>query len=62
MGTWDYVSVTYDGKPFDVGDRATITITEHRWTIGGFIDGLAGWICARARSSHNETTIDSKCR
>jgi len=33
MGTWDYVSVTYDGKPFDVGDRATITITEHRWTI-----------------------------
>ncbi|MEZ5943781.1 MAG: TIGR03067 domain-containing protein [Planctomycetaceae bacterium] len=33
LGTWDYVSVTYDGKPFYVGNSATITITPTEWTI-----------------------------
>lgn len=33
LGTWDYVSVTYEGKPFDVGKDATITIEKDGWTI-----------------------------
>lgn len=33
LGTWDYVSVTYEGKPFDTGKDATITITEDSRTI-----------------------------
>ncbi len=33
IGTWDYVSVTYDGKPFDVGEGATITVSKSDWTI-----------------------------
>jgi uncharacterized protein (TIGR03067 family) len=33
QGVWDYVSVTYEGKPFDVGKRATITISGRQWTI-----------------------------
>lgn len=33
LGVWDYVSVTYEGKPFDVGQQAAITITADHWTI-----------------------------
>ena len=33
LGTWNYVSVTYEGKPFDVGKDATITIAKDSWTI-----------------------------
>ena len=33
IGVWDYVSVTYDGKPFDVGEKAYAEITPENWTI-----------------------------
>jgi uncharacterized protein (TIGR03067 family) len=32
LGIWEYVSVTYEGKPFDVGKDATITIAKDSWT------------------------------
>ena len=33
MGTWEFVSVTYEGKPIDVRKNDTITITEDSWTL-----------------------------
>jgi len=33
IGKWEYVSMTYEGKPFDVGKNANVTITKDSWTI-----------------------------
>ncbi len=33
LGTWEYVSVTYEGKAIDVGKNETITLTEDSWTL-----------------------------
>ncbi len=33
LGTWEYVSATYEGKPIDVGKNETITLTEDSWTL-----------------------------
>ena len=32
LGTWEYVSATYEGKPIDFGKNETITLTEDSWT------------------------------
>jgi uncharacterized protein (TIGR03067 family) len=33
LGTWEYVSATYEGKPIDVGTDETLTLTEDSWTL-----------------------------
>ena len=33
LGEWKYDSVQYEGKPFDVGDNATIVVQKNRWII-----------------------------
>ena len=33
LGTWEYVSATYEGKAIDVGKNETITLTEDSWTL-----------------------------
>ena len=33
LGTWEYVSATYKGKPIDTGKNETITLTKDRWTL-----------------------------
>ena len=32
LGTWEYISAAYEGKPIDFGPNETITLTEDRWT------------------------------
>jgi uncharacterized protein (TIGR03067 family) len=32
LGTWEYVSAAYDGKPIEFGPHETITLTEDGWT------------------------------
>ena len=33
LGTWEYVSASYEGKPIDVGKNDTITLTEDSWAL-----------------------------
>jgi uncharacterized protein (TIGR03067 family) len=33
LGTWEYVSATYEGKPIEFGKNETITLTEDSWTL-----------------------------
>ena len=33
LGTWEYVSATYEGKPSEFGKNETITLTEDSWTL-----------------------------
>ncbi|EMB17835.1 TIGR03067 domain-containing protein [Rhodopirellula europaea] len=33
LGTWEYVSATYEGEPMDVRENETITLTEDSWTL-----------------------------
>ena len=33
LGTWEYVSATYEGKPVELGKNETITLTEDDWTL-----------------------------
>ena len=33
LGTWEYASATYEGKPIDFGKDETITLTEDSWTL-----------------------------
>ena len=33
LGTWEYVSATYKGKPIDTWKDATVTITKDSWTL-----------------------------
>lgn len=33
LGTWEYVSATYEGKPSEFGEDETITLTEDSWTL-----------------------------
>lgn len=33
LGTWEYVSAVYEGKPIDLGKNDTITLTADSWTF-----------------------------
>ena len=33
LGTWEYVSAIYEGKPIELGKNETITLTEDNWTL-----------------------------
>ncbi len=52
LGTWEYVSATYEGKPIDVGKNKTITLTKDSWTLrqNGELIGSSTWEIDSARS------------
>ncbi len=33
LGTWKYVSATFEGKPIDVGENEAVTLTKDSWTL-----------------------------
>jgi uncharacterized protein (TIGR03067 family) len=52
LGTWEYVSATYEGKPFDVGKDEAIILTEDSWALrrNGNIISTSTWEIDSTRS------------
>ena len=52
LGTWEYVSATYEGKPIEVGKNETITLTAGNWTLrrNGELISRSTWAIDATRS------------
>jgi uncharacterized protein (TIGR03067 family) len=52
LGTWEYVSATYEGKPIGVGQNEVITLAEDSWTLrrNGNIISISTWEIDSTRS------------
>ncbi|MCS7466945.1 hypothetical protein NZK35_09840 [Stieleria sp. ICT_E10.1] len=63
LGTWEYVSATYEGKPSEFGEDETITLTEDSWTLrrNGNRCMEGGLLCTQSSKSRIRPTRNESC-
>ncbi len=59
LGTWEYVSAAYEGKPIDLGKNETITLTADSWTLrrNGKLIARSTWEIDSTRSPKRLTQL-----